>query len=159
MKKWIICLALLLTALLLTACGDEPDTTSPAAPTAAPIPTEPPAQLHTLPPTQAQPETEWVSIDAVMSLEDDDNVYAKGSDFLSFAIVGSGDHAELHFKLDDMTAQMLRTQSAANVYYVSMNGVKLGGVTLNKNCDELTLQGDHTYDELCLLANRIRGFE
>lgn len=150
MKKWIICLTLL-TALLLTACGGE----TPAPTEAA----EEPTQLHTVAPSQAQPEAEWASVAVQMTLEDNDNVYAKGSDFLSFALIGSSDSAEIRFKLDDVTAAMLRQQDPGNKYYVTIDGKKIGDVTLNQNCNELTLIGDFTYSKLCTLANRIRGLE
>ena len=153
MRRWIAILAAAVLALLLTSCGGD----EAPQPTAAP--TEPPPQLHTVAPTQAQPEIEWVYVDAAMTLEDADNVYAQGRDFVSFALIGTGDDAEIRFKLDDVTAEMLREQDPDNAYYVTMNEKKLCSVTLNEKCDELTLVLDYSYDKLCDLANRIRGLK
>lgn len=152
MKRWILCLAVI-AALLLTACGGA----QTPAPTAAP--TEPPTQLHTVAPGASGQEPEWASVECMMTLEDDDNLYAKGSDFVSFALIGGEDAAELRFRLDEVTATMLRDQSKDNAYYVTMDDQRIGDVVLNESCDELTLVGDRSYEELCTLANRIRGLE
>lgn len=154
MMKRIIALAMLtaLMAALLAACGDD-------APAPTEPPTEPPAQLHTVAPRQEEPVIEWVSVEAQMTLDDADNLYAKGSDFVSFALIVTGEKAEIRFRLDDVTAAMLRGQPAGNRYYVTMDDKRLGDVTLNANCDELTLVGDYTYTQLCGIANRIRGLE
>ena len=154
MKRLIAILAAaVLLTLLLTACGGDD------APQPTEAPTEPPPQLHTVAPTQSQPDVEWVYVDAAMTLEDADNVYANGSDFVSFALIGTGGDAEIRFRLDDVTAGMLREQDPDNAYYVTMNGQKLCSVTLNKDCDELTLVLDYSYDKLCDLADRIRGLK
>lgn len=143
----------MLTVLLLTACSGD---TAPA-PTAPS--TEPPTQLHTVAPAQDQPDAEWAHIDGEMTLEDADNIYAQGSDFLSFALVVSDGTAEIRFKLDDVTASMLRTQSKENRYYLTLNNEKIGSAVLNENCDEATLVGEYSYEGLCTLSNRIRGLE
>lgn len=152
MKKWLICLAAL-TAVLLSACGEQNTAvaTEPAA--------EPQTQLHTVAPRREQPVIEWVSVDAQMTLEDSEMLYAKGGDFVCFALVVNDDGAEIRFKLDDVTAGMLRGQDPANKYYVTMNDKRLGDVVLNDDCSELTLVGDFSYTQLCTLANRIRGLE
>ena len=152
MKRWILLLAAaMLTVLLLAACGEK-------APEPTAAPTEPPAQLHTVAPSTAQPEPEWAHVDAAMTLEDAENLYAKGSDFVSFALIGNADSAEIRFRLDDVTAAMLRDQSPDIAYYLTMNGKKIGDAKLNKNCDEVTLAGDYSYEKLCELADTIRGF-
>lgn len=156
MKKWLMILAALLT-LLLAACGGDDAPAPTAAPTAAP--TEPPTQLHTVAPSQSAPEVEWVSIDAKLTLEDNDNLYAKDSDFVSFALIGNEDSAELRFRVDETTAAMLREQNSENTYYLTMNEKMLGNVVLNESCDELTLVGDFSFAKLCTLANQIRGLE
>lgn len=155
MKKCLIVCALLLT-LLLAACGDEPPAPT-TAPTAAP--TVPPTELHTVAPQQSEPAAEWASVEVKLTLEDHDNLYAKDEDFICFALIGDSDHAELHFRLDEATAAMLREQSPENVYYLTMNEKKLGDVTLNESCSELTLVGEFSYAKLCSLANQIRGLE
>ena len=154
MKKLLLCLTLLLT-LVLAACGDDP--TPSAAPTAAP--TEPQPQLHTVAPSEDAPEVEWASVEVKMTLEDNDNLYAKDEDFISFALIGGTDHAELHFRLDEATAAMLREQNPDNAYYITLDEKKLGEVSLSENCDELTLIGEFSYAKLCSLANQIRGLE
>ena len=156
MKKWLILLAVL-TTLLLAACGSEEAPAGTAAPTAAP--TEPPTQLHTVAPQQDEPAIEWVSVETNLTLEDNENLYAKESDFICFALVGDSSGAELRFRLDDVTAAMLREQEPGKTYYLTMNDKKLGDVKLNENCDELTLVGDFSYAKLCSLANQIRGLE
>ena len=153
MKRFLPILLALLLTVLLAACGAD-DTPAPTA-----APTEPPTQLHTVAPTQSQTKAEWAYVDAAMTLEDADNIYAQGSDFVGFALIGSGDDAVIRFRLDDVTAAMLREQDPNNAYYVTMNDKRLGDVTLSKDCDELTLVIDYSYDKLCELANRIRGFE
>ena len=156
MKHRILSLILplmMLAAMLLTACGQEsePAVTEP--------PTEPPTQLHTVAPTQSQSAAEWASIDAAMTLEDADNLYAKGSDFLCFALITDGEKAEIRFKLADNIAAMMRGQDPNNQYYITMNEKRVGDVVLSENCDELILSGDYSYNQLCILANRIRGLE
>lgn len=155
MKKCLIVCALLLT-LLLAACGDEPPAPT-TAPTAAP--TVPPTELHTVAPRQSEPAVEWVSVEAKLTLEDNDNLYAKDEDFVSFALIGGSDGAELRFRLDETTAAMLREQDSETAYYITMNGKKLGDAVLSENCDELTLIGEFSYAKLCMLANQIRGLE
>ena len=137
--------------LTLAACGE-----SSAEPTEEP--TAPAPELHTVAPA-SDDDPEWAHVDASMALEDDANIYAKGGDFMSFALIGSDDGAEIRFKLDDVTAGMLRGQDPENQYYITLNDEKIGGAKLNENCDELTLVGEFSYEELCSLADRIRGFE
>lgn len=139
--------------LLMSACGGD-DSSQHAS-----DPTEPELQMHTVAPSGDRSEPEWARIDREMTLEDKDNIYASGSDFLCFALVGDEKSAELRFKLDDVTAGMLLTQSADNAYYITMDGERIGDAELNDTCDELTLIGDLSYTKLCELANRIRGFE
>lgn len=150
MKKWICILLAAAAVMLLASCGGAND--------AAQAPTEPEPQLHTVVPTADLSEPEWAHINGAMTLEDGAGVYARGSDFLCFALVVNGDRAEIRFKLDDITAGMLREQAPGNPYYVTLDDKKLGDVELNENCDELTLVGSYTYEELCNIADRIRGF-
>lgn len=152
MKRRILCLVILAAALWLTACGAE-------EPAATAVPTEPPSQLHTVAPRPAQPAVEWASVEAQMTLEDSELLYAKGSDFVSFALIVTDSGAEIRFRLDDVTAQMLRGMDPGIQYYVTVNEKRIGDVKLNETCDELTLLGDFTYNQLCLLSNRIRGLE
>lgn len=153
MKRWIAIIAAIILTLLLAACGGDNSTQHASAPA------EPSAQMHTVAPAAEPNEPEWAHIDREMTLEDRDNLYAKGSDFVCFTLVGSDDSAEIRFRLDDVTAGMLRAQSPDNEYYVTMDGERIGGARLNEDCDELTLTGDFTYRKLCELANRIRGLE
>ena len=137
--------------ITLAAC------TAAEEPTEAP--TEPAPQPHTVAPTEQEPEAEWTIIDRTMSLEDGDNTYAEGSDFVAFAIIGSDDSAELRFRFTDEIAAMLREQSPDIAYFLAMDGEKIGGAKLSDDCSEATLVGDYTFEELCELSNKIRGFE
>ena len=150
MKRLLIILtAAILLAVIMTACAGNtaPQVTEP----------EPQPQLHTVAPASTEPTPEWAHVDAAMVLEDADNIYARGTDFVCFALIGNSDSARIVFKLDDVTAGMLREQSADNAYYLTMNDERIGDAELNKNCDEVTLVGDYSYEKLCELANSIRG--
>ena len=63
MRKWSVCISLLLCALLLTACAQEasPAPTEPAAAEATVTATEPPAEPATVPPHPTPDDITWTS--------------------------------------------------------------------------------------------------
>ena len=63
MRKWNVCISLLLCALLLTACAQEasPAPTEPAATEATVTATEPPAEPATVPPHPTPDDITWTS--------------------------------------------------------------------------------------------------
>ena len=63
MRKWNVCISLLLCALLLTACAQEasPAPTEPAAAEATVTATEPPAEPATVPPHPTPDDITWTS--------------------------------------------------------------------------------------------------
>ncbi len=152
MKRYLIVFLTIITAVLAAGCSKQSATqTEPAA--------EPSTQLHTIPPTETGMQPEWAPVDCEITLESSDSVYAEGSDFQTFALVGNSDETcALHFILDDVTAAMLSQQDAGISYYVTVNGKVLKSeVTFNSDFTELTLKGGYTYSEMCALATEIRG--
>ena len=147
--------ALIITVVMITAlagCFAAPQEETLA-------PTEPQPQAHTLASPDAQEEAEWSAVDRVIALESDDVLYAEGSDIQCFALTGDSSGAELRFRFTDEAAAMLLIQDAGVSYYLTMDGEKIGDAKLNDDCTEATLVGDYSFSELCVLANRIRGFE
>ena len=150
--KRIIVLIAILAVISLAACGAEP-----LPPTEAP--TEPVPQLHTLAPTEAVAEPEWVPVDSDLTLERGGEVYAQGEDFERFALVEDDGVFCLKFGLGEFACAVLGSQGSVEGFSLALNGEDIGGVSLSADCAELTLIGDYTYDELCVLATRIRGLE
>lgn len=148
MKRWLCVLLAITAVMLLASCGSGEEE----------LPTEPEPQLHTVVPASDLSEVEWAHIDGKMTLEDGEKVYAKGSDFLCFALVVADEQAQIRFKLDKTTAEMLKQQNPGKTLFVTLNESRIGDVVLNEDCDELTLVSRYTYEELCRLADRIRGF-
>ena len=140
--------------ITFTACAAAEPTEPPTE-----APTEPAPQPHTVAPQGQDAAVEWSSIDRTLALTDDSAVYAEGSDFAAFALVGDEASAELRFRFTDEAAAMLRAQESGAAYSLTMDEEPIGGAQLSDDCAEATLTGDFTYTELCELANRIRGFE
>ena len=154
MKRIIAFIIMSVMLVTLAGCASTQPTEAPTA-----APTEPAPQPHTVPPEEQEPEVEWSSIDRTMALEDADNLYAEGSDFTSFALVGDEASAELRFRFTDEIAEMLREQDGDIAYYITMDGKKIGDAKLSSDCGEATLVGEFSYNKLCALADKIRGFE
>ena len=152
MKRIISLFLILMLAAALAGCSAVQPTEAPTEP-----PTEPAPQLHTVAPAY-DGSAEWVLVDAAMTLETADFLLADGSDFVGFAIVGSGAEAALHFRFTDEVAVMLSEQDPSLSYFITMDSVKLGDAVLNDDCSEATLITDLSADELIALADRIRGF-
>ena len=148
--KRIIVLFSVLAVVMLAACGAQPEPVTEA-------PTEPEPQLHTVAPTEAVAEPEWAPVDSELSLERDGQIYAQGEDFVSFALVGDGDSVKLMFELSELAAGVLSSQDDPSGFTLSLNGEAIGSAVLSSDCTELTLDGEHSYEELCELATVIRG--
>ena len=150
MKRVLLLAIAALTVLALTACSGNTAPTETPAETAAP--TDAPyidTQLD---------EPEWTLAEGVLQLEDDDNVYAAGADVLYFAIVTEADgKQELWFRLSDDTAAALKTQSADNAYYMTLNGEKIGAATLNEDCTIAKIAAEDVDGEITAWASKIRG--
>ena len=150
MKRIALVLSAVLLLLLFAGCSGNGGATE--SQTATEKPTDAPyidTQIN---------EPEWTLAEGELKLEDADNVYAEGKDILYFAIVGTNsDDVELLFRFDDVTANMLKQQSADNKYYMTLNGENIGYVTLNEDCTVGSIKGQHTYEEMTSIASRIRG--
>lgn len=152
MKRFFALLLIAMTVLALAACGTNNQETAPVTVTEAP--TESP-YLDT-----PVDEPEWTLAEGVLSLEDNDNIYAEGDDFLYFAFVGSTpDDMELRFRLDDVTAEMLMEQSPDNQYYIALNGERIGNAALSSDCTVAVISAKDAVTEITSLATKIRGLE
>lgn len=149
MKRIFIMILSVLCAAALGACAQ--DVPAPAA-TEAPAPTDAPYID-----TQVD-EPEWTLAEGDLTLEDDHQLYAVSEDFLYFAIVGAQpDEMELRFRFDDVTANMLRTQSPDNRYYITLDGEKIGNASISDDGATATITAQDAAQEITALASKIRG--
>ena len=150
MRRLLALASVVLLVLALTACGGNTAPTETPAETAAP--TDAPyidTQLD---------EPEWTLAEGVLQLEGDGNVYAAGDDILYFAIVTEADgKQELWFRMSDETAATLKTQSADNAYYMTLNGETIGAATLNEGCTIAKISDENADGEITAWASEIRG--
>lgn len=153
MKKILTILMIASVALCAAGCAKETDRNT-AEPTA-----QPGTQLHTIPPTEQIAEPEWAPVDCEISLQNDTLMYADSSGFLTFALTGSADEdCALRFAFDEATTALLAQQAPTDAY-ITLNGEPLvGTLSFNADYSEATLTGGYTYEEICQLANVIRGF-
>ena len=156
MKRFLLICFIALIAAVTAGCAVQPE----AEPTAAPTEAEPQPQLHTVAADTAVEEPEWTLIAVHLTLEDNQNYYAEGDDFLYFAIVGATEEEmELRFKLDEVTARMLSEQDPDNRYFITLDGERIGDAVLSDDCSVATIKGQHTYGEITALATKIRGLD
>ena len=151
MKLIAVILSAALILFSLAACGAEPE-----APTQAPA-TEPAPQLHTVTPTVSDPEPEWAPVDCELELRQGDQALLSGDDLEYFAIIGSGDNAEIVIKLSETAVGILSSQEISGELTLTVDSEEIGGAELSKDMSEVTLTGDYDYEGLCELATRIRG--
>ncbi len=153
MKRFLLILMIAATALLAVGCakgGDQSNKETVAEPT---------TKLDTIPTTSPEGQPEWAPVDCDIKLESAQYVFAEGSDFQTFALVGNtDDNCELRFTLDVVTSGMLSQQDKATAYYLTLDGKKLNGtITFNDDFSEFSLKGGYSYNDLCALASQIRG--
>ena len=153
MKKAITLLLTILMVVSLAACGESK-------------PIEPPTVPATQAPTDAPyidtqvSEPEWTLAEGELTLVDGQTLYAKGENFLYFAIVGATPaEMELRFKLDDATATLMKAQSKELEYYINLNGERIGTATFNDDCTEAIITSQNAAQEITSLATKIRGLQ
>lgn len=153
MKKLTVLFITAIWMLTLAGCTaiEPPEATAQA--------TEPPTRLHTVAPTLAKAEPEWTALDCDIALTDGDTEYIGATDFLYVALVTEDEEITLQFMLSDLAAEALSAQGADSDYVITLDGESIGRALLSDDFTILTLVGDHTYEEIEILANQIRGFE
>ena len=152
MKKLLMIAAVLVLLLTVTACGEDP---APAAPT-EPAETQAPTDAPYID-TQID-EPEWTLAEGELQLEGEDDIYAESDDVLYFAIITNPDGTqELRFRLTDEIADTLLQQDPDNVYYMTLDGIKIGEATLNDRCTVVTITEEDAVGEITALASKIRG--
>ena len=152
----ILTAALVLLALTLAACGEQPAQTAETSEAVTEAPTKSPyidTDVNT---------PEWTPIAIPIYLKDNYYIYAQNEDFLCFAFVGTDeDNAELQFMLNDTTAKMLSEQEPGIRYYISIgeDETHIGDVTLSDDFKTATLKckGQHDFEAMTKIASRIRG--
>lgn len=147
-KSILLILAILLCVFCCSACSKNDSN----EPTDAP---------HSLSPTlNASVEYEWAPIDCDIALvNNDSNIYVSEKDFETFAVVGSGDSAYIILKVSDSATQQLNSLNSATMLSLTINGEKVDGVSISSVTfnGEIEFAHDMKYEQLCELANTIRG--
>lgn len=150
MKRFLIIALAILSVLAFAACGKKES--APTTPPATQAPTDAPyidTQIN---------EPEWTLAEGVLQLEGGDTVYVDNSGILYFAIVTNNDGTqELRFRLDDAAAAKMKAQDPENEYFITLNGEKIGKVTLNDDCTVATIKQDDAEGSITALASKIRG--
>ena len=151
MKRFFAVITAILILALFSACGGSEPEEEPTVPV-----TEAPTDAPYID-TQID-EPEWTLAEGVLTMEDKDKVYAQGSDFVCFAVVGAEpSQMEMMFRFDDATAAMLTQQSKTNKYYITLDGSKIGDATLSDDGYVATVAAKDATEDIPSLASRIRG--
>lgn len=155
MKKFMISALILALCISLCACAkggsDTAETESPATQA---------LQLHTIAPTEAQPQLEWCPVeDCKLSFDDSDGVTALNEkDILMFALDGTDDNAKMIFKLSDEAKEMMEAAKPTESFTVKLNDEEIGTAYFSETKEELTLSGV-SFERLCDIASTIRGLK
>lgn len=150
MKRLLALITAIIILAALAACsGNEPEETAAQS-------TEAPTQSPYIDTPVDEPE--WTLPEGELTMEDKDNIYAVGADFVCFAVVGAQpDEMKLLFRFDDLTANMLTQQSKDNQYYITLDGKKIGNATVSDDGYTATVTAKDATEEITSLATRIRG--
>ena len=157
MKKLFLLIPAVLLCVLLCSCSENTQPTE--APVTEIIVTEA-QQVHTIAPTELEPEIEWCPVeDCKLYFNDSDGVTVLNEkDIQMFALSGSDDSAQMIFRLSEEAKAMMEAAEPTESFTVVLNDEEIGTAYFSENKVELTLSG-LGFERLCEIATAIRGLE
>lgn len=157
MRRFILPVMILLLCVLLCSCGENPQPDESSATQVAMTEAQ---QLHTIAPTELEPQLEWCPVeDCKLYFNDSDGVTVLNErDIRMFALSGNDDNAQLIFNLSDEAKTMMEAAESTESFAVVLNEEEIGTAYFSADKENLTLSG-LGFEKLCEISGTIRGFE
>ncbi|MBR2714824.1 MAG: hypothetical protein IKB73_01300 [Ruminococcus sp.] len=152
MKKLTLIILAIMMCVMFASCAKEEVNNDDKSST-----------THTIPASESvnEAEPEWAEIDCDMTLVDaQGNIVLSGSDFETFALVGTNDDdSYILIKTSQEATDIVKTADPSSTLDLCINGNTVGGGSISPSefNGEIKLGEDMTYETLCELANSIRG--